>query len=71
MSDNKREIYVCPLCCGKKQIDYQKHGLYSPGDPSFFGPCFLCNEAGYILVDNKTDLLEIGKNNIIGKEYTE
>ena len=44
-----KQAYLCPMCRGRKQIDLEEHGFYSPSDPSHFGPCPLCNEKGFVV----------------------
>jgi len=47
-----KEAYVCPMCKGLKQIDKIKHGLWSPGDKSYFCDCILCDGKGFVVEDN-------------------
>lgn len=44
-----KQALICPLCQGKKEIDYEEHGMYSPSDSSCFGPCPLCEEKGFVV----------------------
>lgn len=43
------EIYVCPMCKGRKQIDKTEHGLMAVGDKYHFCDCTLCKGKGYII----------------------
>ncbi len=46
-------IYICPMCKGRKQIDKIKHNLWSPGDESFFCDCTLCEGKGFVVDEVK------------------
>ena len=48
-SGETMNAYICPMCRGRKQIDLDEHGLYSPGDPLHLGPCILCNGEGFVV----------------------
>ena len=49
----EKEIFVCPMCKGRKQIDNTEHNLYSPSDKTMFGKCILCDGEGYIIHTEK------------------
>ncbi|MCK4828803.1 hypothetical protein KA005_74450 [bacterium] len=44
-----KDCYICPMCKGKKQIDKEKHGLWSPGDADYFCECPLCKGDGFVI----------------------
>jgi len=43
------KAYICPMCKGRREIDLEKWGLYSPSDESHFGKCPLCNGQGFVI----------------------
>ena len=45
----KEKAFVCPMCKGRKQVDLDKVGLWSPGDYYRFGDCPLCKGDGFVV----------------------
>ena len=45
----KEKAFVCPMCEGRKQVDLDKVGMWSPSDPSRFGECPLCDGDGFVV----------------------
>ena len=43
------KAFECPRCGGRKTIDLDKYGLWSPGDPACFGDCNICNGNGFVV----------------------
>lgn len=49
---SKYEIFVCPKCHGKKQLEDEEEVFPSPGaDGPYYPPCYLCDRWGFIVLD--------------------
>lgn len=51
----KEKAYVCPMCEGRKQVDLDKVGMWSPSDKNRFGDCPLCDGNGFVVKKLKED----------------
>ena len=47
------EAFICPMCKGRKQIDKDEWGLWSPSDKFRFGECTLCEGDGFVVKRDK------------------
>jgi hypothetical protein len=49
-----REVFVCPKCKGKKQIEDKEEAVPSPGIGGiYYPPCYVCNEKGFVVVETE------------------
>lgn len=46
---NTSKAFICPMCKGRKQVDLDKVGLWSPGDADRYGDCPLCDGDGFVV----------------------
>jgi len=51
----KETAFLCPMCVGRKQVDLDEVGLWSPGDAERYGDCPLCDGDGFVVKREKGD----------------